>query len=203
MICGVILAAGDSERMGSPKALLKHQDQTFLEAVCGKMRAAGLRDILVVLGRHERDIRRAWNRRGETVIVNPNPEEGQASSLKLALRHLPQWPFASAALVALVDMPYVGAATYRQLVGCWRQNVGRSVIPRYQGKRGHPIVLDQRLWPLCSLCPREEGLHWALKRGESSVFNLDVDDPAIHRDVDTPEEYHRESGQEGKWARGK
>ncbi|MFA5162563.1 MAG: nucleotidyltransferase family protein [Elusimicrobiales bacterium] len=187
MICGIILAAGASSRMGRPKALLEYRGGTFLDAVCSAMHGAGVHSITVVMGAHAAEIRGKWPGRHTHALVNPHPEQGQLSSLKTALRNMPV--YAGAAVMALVDQPEVSSAVYEKLIDAWRQNPGCIAIPRHRGKRGHPIILDARVWPLCFEAPPDKGLHWVTHHGSVSVIDVDVDEESVIRDIDTPEQY--------------
>ena len=193
MICGIILAAGDSLRMGGrPKALLKYKDKTFLETIIGNMRSAGIYDITVVLGKHSEAIQSAWPGNCERAVVNPNPENGQISSLCIALNAMPE--YAKGAVLALVDQPLVSVGVYEDLVSQATKNSGSIIIPVYKGKRGHPIFLSKEVWPLCHQVPPNTGLHWVVHHPEAKVMNLEVNDETVIRDIDTPEDYKKHIG---------
>jgi len=192
MICGIILAAGDSSRMGSPKALLDYKGRTFVETICANMRAAGIYDITIVLGRHAEEIQKNWPGNCERVVVNPNPAEGQISSLKIALANMPG--YAKAAVMALVDQPMVNDSVYKDLIDVWQKNPGAVVLPRYKGKRGHPLILDASVWPLCQRAPSDKGLHWVIHHEDAKVLDVDVNEESVIMDVDTPEQYKALTG---------
>ena len=187
MICGIILAAGDSSRMGTPKALLDYNGKNFLETICTNMRAAGIYDITVVLGTHAEEIQKNWPGNCETVLINPKPADGQISSLKLALQNMPK--YAKTAIMALVDQPMVPDTVYKDLVDAWQKTPGGIIIPRHNGKRGHPIVLDSAVWPLCFEAPLDKGLHWVTHHEKVTVTDLDVADVTVIQDIDTPKQY--------------
>jgi molybdenum cofactor cytidylyltransferase len=191
VLSAVVLAAGNSERMGRPKALLEIDGETFLARICRRLREAGMSDVVVVLGRDAAEIQSGWNRGNERIVLNHRPQDGQISSLNLALESfLPGlWP--DAVFVCLVDSPLVRAETYRRLAAEWRQRQGQMVVPRYQGKRGHPLVLDHRFWHECRLAPLDQGLHWVTHRHRPEMVDVDVDDPGVVRDADTPDDYER------------
>jgi len=187
MICGIILAAGDSTRMARPKALLTYRGKTFLETVCDNMRAAGVYDITVVLGRHQEQILADWKRNCERVAANPNPSDGQLSSVNTGISALPQ--YASAVLLALVDQPTVSSDSYEDLVKMSQANPETIIIPRCNGKRGHPIILPKNAWPLCAQAPLDKGLHWVTHHPDVKVLDIEVTDTGILRDIDTPADY--------------
>jgi molybdenum cofactor cytidylyltransferase len=186
VIAAVVLAAGNSERMGRPKALLEVEGETFLGRICRRLREAGVKDIVVALGRDAESVLEGWPRANEKVVVNPRPEDGMISSLKPALKALP--PSAGAALVCLADAPLVAPQTYARLIAEWRRAQGFLVVPRHNGKRGHPLVLDQRFWPQA---PNDLGLHWVTHGNAAWMRDVDVEDPGVVKDFDTPDEYRR------------
>jgi len=187
MICGIILAAGDSSRMGKPKALLEYRDGTFLESICKTMHAAGIYSVTAVLGAHADEIRKKWHGKHEHALVNPNPSEGPLSSVQIALRNMPV--YAGAAVVAQVDQPMVSCAVYKSLVETWRKNPGSIVIPKFKGKRGNPVLLDAKVWPLCFEAPPEHSLEWITRHKKVSTVEIDVADETVVMDIDTPEQY--------------
>jgi molybdenum cofactor cytidylyltransferase len=189
MIAAVVLAAGDSARMGRPKALLEWEGGTFLEAVCRRLREAGVWDAAVVLGRDAETVLNGWRRGNERVVVNPRPDEGMISSVRLGLKALDASPAVGAALICLADMPAVRVETIRFLCDEWRRNRGFMLVPRFKGKRGHPLVLDARYWHETSLAPDDQGLHWVTHRHPGTLIDVDVDDPGVVSDADTPEDY--------------
>jgi CTP:molybdopterin cytidylyltransferase MocA len=178
--------------MGSPKALLTYNGKTFVETICANMRAAGIYDITVVLGRHSEEIQKNWPGCCERVVVNPKPEEGQISSLKIALANMPS--YAKAAVMALVDQPMVNDSVYKDLIDAWQKNPGAIIIPRHKGKRGHPIMIDDAAWPLCKQAPNDKGLHWVIHHETAKVLDIDVNDESVIMDIDTPQQYQALTG---------
>lgn len=178
--------------MASPKALLDYRGKTFIETVCDTMRAAGIYDITVVLGKHEEQILAKWQHNCERIVTNPNPSDGQISSLNAALSALP--PYAKSVMMALVDQPTVSSSTYSLLIKKSKANPDSIVIPRYNGKRGHPIVLPAKARPLCHAAPLDKGLHWVTHHPDLHILDVEVTDSGILRDIDTPAEYALLSG---------
>src|SRR5271156_2160325 len=134
---GIILAAGESRRMGYPKPLLKIGDRTFIERIAESMLTVVPR-LIIVLGAHSDRVRAAIPRDNRIAIVeNPNYSRGQLSSLKAGLDAIQ--PEASGALVHLGDHPMVRAETFRAIVDSYNQTGKQIVIARHQGHRGHPV----------------------------------------------------------------
>jgi molybdenum cofactor cytidylyltransferase len=189
----VILAAGESSRMGRPKAVLSWRGLPFIEHVCAALRAAGVAERVAVLGRDSGEVLAAWAPAGEKIVLNPRPDEGQLSSLRAGLMALP--PEADGFLVCLADQPTVAPDTYKRIISFWASNKGPIVIPRTfrasdaRLKRGHPILIPAAFRRLCFEGQLAEGLHWVTHHPAVEVADLDVADPGIIRDFDTPEDY--------------
>lgn len=193
MLSAVILAAGDSARMGRPKALLQWRGKPFIEHVCDALRRAGVEDRVVVLGRDSHEILAGWTPAGEKVTVNPKPEHGQLSSLRAGL--LDASGTAEGYLVCLADQPTVDPETYKKIIDRWLADKECLVIPRTfraadaKLKRGHPILIPAAHRALCFEGPLEKGLHWVTHHPAVKVSDLEVKDPGIILDFDTPEDY--------------
>ena len=137
---GIILAAGESSRMGADKALLRYGETTFLGRLIDLF-SPRVSPLVVVLGHHAEQIRSAMiSRAGIEFTINHNYAAGQISSLQAGIRALP--PDAPAALVTLVDHPAARPETLDAILGA---SAGSLVIPRYQGRRGHPVLFSRPL----------------------------------------------------------
>jgi molybdenum cofactor cytidylyltransferase len=193
MLTAIILAAGDSSRMDRPKALLQWKGKPFLEHVCDALRRAGVDDRVVVLGRASHEILASWVPAGEKVTVNANPEHGQLSSLRTGLAEASE--SAEGFMVCLADQPTIDPETYKRVIDCWRLNKDSIVIPRTfraadsRLKRGHPIIIPAANKALCFEGPLDKGLHWVTHHPSVKITDLEVKDPEIIRDFDTPEDY--------------
>lgn len=187
MIAGIILAAGASQRMGTPKALLEIQGETFLVRLA-RVLGSVCDSVTVVLGNHVDQIRPRVPARVR-VVVNPDPERGQLSSLQTALAGLDADGFA----FVPVDCPAVAEQTAAKLAEAFRGRdaATRFVIPRMGGKRGHPVFATHGIaGELLALPPTGEA-RAVVHKYVSRTQYVDVDDPGIFADVDTPEAYQR------------
>jgi len=190
MIAGLILAAGESSRMGTDKATLTYRGRTFLEAIVQTLGEADIERIVVVLGHHAEDIQRQIKIEAAQVVVNPDYRSGQTSSLQVGLRSLTA-DDPEAVLLCLVDHPAISAETVRRIVATFRQCGAPVVIPTYQGRRGHPVLLGRQVF--------EELLELACDAGADSVVRkyrpvthfVEVEDEGVIIDVDDPESYQR------------
>ncbi len=190
MIAGLILAAGESTRMGTDKALLPYRGRTFLETIVQALRDAGLERIAVVLGHHAEEIRAAANLEGVEVVVNEDYSRGQTSSLQAGLRKLAS-PEVEAVLLSLVDHPGISSETVRTIVARFRETQCAVVIPTYQNQRGHPVLIARALFDeLLRLSP-DTGANAILRQHYSEKGMVEVNDAGILLDIDTPEAYRK------------
>ncbi len=140
-IATVVLAAGNATRFGTPKLLAEWRGRPLLEQALAAAPAGGVR--LVVLGPKTRKLRELCVAHGFAVVVNPRPSRGLASSLALALDHLP--PPVEAALVLLGDEPLISRLVVRRMLEAWRREC-RAVAASYDERRGHPVILPRSDW---------------------------------------------------------
>lgn len=192
-VAGIVLAAGDSRRMGRTKALLPFRGLTFVEAVCHRMMEAGVDRVVVVVGADAERVREAVGGELCAFAVNLCPSDGMLSSLRVGLKNVD--PQVGAAVVALVDQPAVPPEVYRGVVSAWRTSNADVVIPCYNGCRGHPILLDRSIWSLCFEGPLDQGLHWITHHPRVIVAEVEVGSRFVALDTDTPEEYLRLIGE--------
>lgn len=190
MIAGLILAAGESSRMGKDKALLAYRGRTFLETLFANLREAGLKRIAVVLGHHAEEIRRAVNLPDAQWISNPDYRLGQTSSLQAGLRALAHAELEGIVL-CLVDHPAISVEVIRTLLKSFRQTGASVVVPTCGGRRGHPILIARSLFKeLLDLGP-ESGANTVIRKHREATHFVEVEDPGVLLDIDDPEAYQR------------
>ena len=192
-IAPVILAAGDSSRMGYPKAILPLGNDTFLGCILSTLTRAGLPRPRIVLGR---DAGRIAPRIADPRIrslINPNPEQGQLSSMKLALSDLEQ--DCAACLFWPVDQPGIREEVVRALVQLFRDSGALIGLPAYKGKRGHPAIFGRGIFQELLRTPIEAGPKGLVKRHAAQTALLPCDEPGVVEDIDTPEDYSRFTGE--------
>lgn len=177
----MILAAGASRRMGSPKALLEAGGETFLDRMIGLVQPF-CTQVIVVLA-HDADRIRAGVRRPADFVVNPEPERGQLSSLQCGLRAV--HPGMDAVFYTPVDFPSIRAETVKALTTAFVPGVA-AIAPQHDGRHGHPVLLSAAVIPMF-LAPDATTARDVLHT--TAVQYIDVNDPGILRDVDTPEDY--------------
>jgi molybdenum cofactor cytidylyltransferase len=190
MIAALILAAGESSRMGTDKACLSYKDHTFLETILNTLREAGIQRTAVVLGHHAEEIQRSVSLEGVEVVINPDFRRGQTSSVQMGLKALETQELEGIVL-CLVDHPAVSAQTVSRLVRAFKESLAPVVIPMHQGQRGHPVVIGRQLFgELKSLGP-EAGANTIVQRYREATRFVEVNDPGILLDIDDPDSYRR------------
>ena len=195
--CGVILAAGESSRMGRDKALLpwpadagSAATDTFLSAAI-RLFSVHVDEVLVVVGKNESALTPVVYATGASVVVNPDPTRGQFSSLRVALREVLNRG-RDAAMITLVDRPPVREETLRTLRVAFEQS-GRerkwAVIPDFHGKHGHPILAGRELIEAFLRAPETSNARDVEHAHQDQIDYVPVDDPLIALNIDTPDQY--------------
>jgi molybdenum cofactor cytidylyltransferase len=185
---GLILAAGESRRMGSPKALLPYCNQTFLDRLAGLF-ARYCAPVIVVLGAGADEIRGVVAANA-TFVVNTNWQRGQTSSMQCGLSVVPA--DADGVLLTLVDHPAVESATIGALLARPSESLLR--IPRYAGRRGHPIWFARDLIPEFLAIREPRTAKDIVHAHAAETEFLDLDDPGIVADIDDPAAYRALTG---------
>jgi molybdenum cofactor cytidylyltransferase len=186
---GILLAAGESRRMGFPKPLLRIDNETFLARSAASMLAVVAR-LIVVLGAHADRIRPAIPADSRIFVVeNPRWRDGQLSSLKAGLGALS--PDAAAVLMHLADHPLVKRSTFERVIAAFATGGAAIVIARNAGQRGHPVLFARPVIGELLQAPEDQGAKAVVSRDPSRVGYVEVDDPGVNLDLDTPAELAR------------
>lgn len=198
MISAIILAAGESKRMGQPKMTLKWGDTTVLGHVISVFAHAGIEDILVVTGSAREEIEKVVieGKKNYPVrsVFNENfAQREMLSSIQCGLRALTplpsQWEGGTAALIGLGDQPQVRERSVRMVCETFRQTGSPIVVPSYQMRRGHPWLVDKKLWEEILEMNAPQTPRDFLNGYSSEIRYVEVDDAGILADLDTPEQY--------------
>lgn len=197
-LCGVILAAGESSRMGRDKALLPWPPSSANSAPADTFLSAAIRlffshvdVVLVVVGDNESALTPIVYANGASLVVNPDPARGQFSSLRVGLQEVLNRG-SDAAMVTLVDRPPVKVETIHALQSAFELATTKrqwAVIPDYHGKHGHPILFGRELLEAFLRAPETSDARQVEHQHQSQIEYLPVDDPLVAINVDTPEQY--------------
>ena len=189
-VAAIVLAAGESRRMGRAKALLDWNGKPLLQHQIDELSAAGCEPIVVVLGHEKERIAAAIRCAGGCRVVhNREYASGRASSLRAGADALPD--DAAAVVVASVDTP-LRSATVGALIEAWRGRAdpGAIIVPRHAGRNGHPSLFGGALLAeLRAVREESQGLRAIRRAHTAATAFLDVDDPLVTLNLNTPEAY--------------
>ncbi len=183
MIKAIILAAGRSRRMGTPKMQMKIAGQTFLQHISGCLQRNGIRHITVVLGFNAERMTAEMPPELD-YAVNKNFDNGQFSSLQCGLRRV--LPDCEAALVCLVDQPHIQDEWVNKITAAFRQTKGDIFVPAFRGKSGHPVLYSASVFPKIMAMAPTQTARDLRSRPNIKTRQVPLDDPGILQDADYP-----------------
>ena len=197
MIAAVVLSAGESSRMGSPKALLPISGVPFIEEIVRALKGTKIDRIIVVLGHHAEEIQKRIAHLPVTFVVNRDYAKGQLSSLIVAIRSLAAEKTTEkidGVLVHLVDHPFISPALVDHMIDRFYETKKLIVIPLCGGRRGHPVIFSSRLFPELLSAPLEKGAKIVVHAHRDETLEIETDFAGVTIDIDTPEEYRQYLG---------
>jgi len=189
MIWAMVLAAGESRRMGRQKLLLPYGGTTVVEAVVRAALDSSVDETMVVLGADREAVRDALKSYPVTFAVNEDFRRGMLSSVQAGFRALPGG--SEAAVVMLGDQPAVASRTIDELVQAFRKDDRGIVLPRYAGRRGHPVLVGTGYREEINGLDPEVGLRGLRQAHPEDVLEVEVSAPAPPEDMDVPDDYAR------------
>jgi molybdenum cofactor cytidylyltransferase len=188
MITAIILAAGESKRMGQPKMLLPWGDGTVLTRVISIFHNSGLEDILVVTGGAKEAVEDLVSKLNVRIVHNRNFASGEMlSSIQCGLRALTRQT--QGALIGLGDQPQVRDGSVRKVCEGFEETKSSIVVPSYQVRRGHPWLVARPLWEELLRMESPQSPRDFLNAHREEIRYVNVDDPNILTDLDTPQDY--------------
>ena len=189
----IILAAGESKRMGFPKMLLPFNGISMLENVIRNIKGSVIDNTLVILGAEREALTELVSKSSVTYCFNDNYKEGMLSSVKCGFRNLPS-DF-EAVLVFQGDQPFISSKVINMVIEGYRSSGKGIVIPVYEKNRGHPILIDRKYRKEIETLDKQEGLRSLSRKFSEDVMEVKTDDRGILRDFDTYDEYKKELNQ--------
>ncbi|WP_322510939.1 nucleotidyltransferase family protein [Chloroflexus sp.] len=185
-IVGLLLAAGQSSRMGQPKQLLNWRGRPLVAHIAAEALASRLAGLTVVVGAAETQVRAALGDLPAQIVTNPAYAEGLGASLATGLRALPA--DADAAMVLLVDQPLVTARLINELIDAYcAAPTAAALVPVYNGQRGNPVIVSASLFTALQTLRGDTGARTVFHRYAEQIIWHETNDPAVITDVDTPE----------------
>ena len=188
-VAAVVLAAGGSTRMGTPKQLLMVRGRPMVRRVSETVCAIGLEQVVVVVGAHRDAVMEALDGLAVTVVVNDDWFCGLSSSLRAGIGALR--PEIQAALFVLADQPALTPELLSTLVDRYSATGAPIVAPVHKGKRGNPVLFDRALFPELMAVEGDRGGRVLLLRHEQELEMVETNDPAVLMDVDSWQDYER------------
>jgi molybdenum cofactor cytidylyltransferase len=187
---GVVLAAGTSSRYGAENKLLEPADGEPLVRHAARTLVASRTETVTVVVGHEADrVGAAVAELPVSVRENPEYETGQSTSVREGVRAAAA-AGADAVLIALGDMPDVSPTTVDTLLAGYERGAGTAIAPAYDGRRGNPVLFDARFFDALADVSGDIGGREILRSAADAAL-IEVDDPGVARDVDTPADLER------------
>ena len=193
-IAAIILAAGQSKRMGQPKMLLPWGESTVLGQVVKTFAEAALPQIVVVTGAQREPISALVSQLASQYpvrsVYNPDYESGEMlSSMQCGLASL--GAAVEATLIGLGDQPQLTTISVRGMLAMHASSGGPIIVPSFQRRRGHPWLVERQLWAEIRAMKTPETARDFLNQHAERIRYFEVDSPSVNQDLDTPEEYAR------------
>ena len=193
MTVGIILSAGESKRMGTPKQLLPWGSTFVLQQVIDNAAASHLEQIILVLGCLAGEIADQINVSPKTrVVINNDYREGMSSSVKCGIKKAPVG--AAAFMLLLGDQPFIVPAIINRVLDEYQKNKYGIVIPVYNGKRGHPVIFDAK-YKAELLAIADRGAKAVVNNHLYDILEVPLEVPEILTDIDTPQDYRKAKAQ--------
>ena len=194
MITGILLAAGESRRMGRDnKLLLPYKDKTLIQYVTTQLVNSDLDEVIVVTGYQDNFIREALNKLDVQFAHNPDYYSGQTSSIQAGVKKLS--PLSKGFLVCLADMPLLQSMHYNAIIQKLKKEIANnpSIIlrPVHKEKPGHPVAFSMLQKENVLSCKEAEGCKSILKEQSQDLMLWPIANEAYYRDVDTKMEYYK------------
>ena len=176
--------------MGTPKALLRIGDQNFLQHIINKLEHQHIDKIYVIIGADAGDIKPALSGLPVNIVINEQWSNGQLSSLITGLNELDERE-TDAALIWPVDHPLVTETTINKMIDSFINDKDKIIIPKYNGRRGHPVIFPKSLFSQICTAPIEKGARVVVHQNEDRVLEVETDDESVVINIDTPEDYKK------------
>lgn len=189
MISSILLAAGESRRMGEFKQLLDLGGKSFVERCTDTLLASNVSEVIIVTGHRESEVRRAIGNRPVRFIHNSGYPSGMASSIKSGVQALNDG--VRACVLALVDQPQIATDVIDRLIETYEKSHPLIVIPTFEGKNGHPLLFDLALREEILSMDPDHGLREVVRSHASEIAHVEISSREILEDFDLPQDYQR------------
>jgi molybdenum cofactor cytidylyltransferase len=190
MICAIVLAAGCSSRMETQKLLLPFGQSTVISHIVNQLLKSKVTKTYVVVGHRAEQVIEELSDKPITIVHNPEYKSGMLSSVRAGIRDLPQE--CDAVLIALGDQPSITTNLIDEMVRCFSVTDKKIIVPKYNDKRGHPILFSIIFKNEILANFDDVGLRGILRAHDNDVHEMNVTDCSVISDMDYPQDYQQE-----------
>lgn len=192
MVSAILLAAGESKRMGRLKQLLPLGRTTMVEQAIDNLLNSKVNEVIVVLGHEAEEIIKKIATRPVKIALNPGYHRGMSTSIIAGLKLVDDG--ARAVMLALADQPFIDSQTINRLIGEFCDHNKGIVIPTYQSRRGHPVIFAIKYKEELSGLKGDTGGRQIMEHHPDDVLEVAVASPGINIDIDTTDDYNSSLG---------
>lgn len=186
MLAAAILAAGESQRMGQPKALVPFQGLSFVEHLITATRHARIGLTRIVLGAGANEIRVKLQVDSASIVVNPDWPKGQLSSIHAAIRSLPSGA-TEGLMICPVDHPLISPHLVAHLIRTFDSTDKPVILPKHQGRRGHPVIFRAALYEELLAAPQEVGARQVVWDHATEIAEVETEEEGVILNLNDPE----------------
>jgi molybdenum cofactor cytidylyltransferase len=191
LVGAIILAAGESKRMGKPKLLLPFGDKTIVETVVTNVIQSKADEALVVLGADPEKIEEKIKDLPVTITVNPHYKKGMLSSVQWGFNAIPE--NIQGVLICLGDQPSIPPSVMDKVIESFKSSKKGIIVPAFNKNRGHPVLIDVKYRKEIEDLSPDVGLRGIVYNHPRDTMEVEVDTPAVLRDIDNPDDYMKET----------
>jgi molybdenum cofactor cytidylyltransferase len=192
VISAILLAAGESKRMGRTKQLLEWEGRTILQRVLENLSRSRVDEVILVLGHEAERILQTLDTRTVKVVINKSYKEGMITSIQQGLINLNDE--VEAFFIVLADQPEVGPEIFDRLIGEFRRVVPQKniVLPAFHSRRGHPALFGAKYKNEALRIEGDVGFRQVLQEHPEEILTVEMDTDSILQDIDTPDDYQKQ-----------
>ncbi|MBN1974228.1 MAG: nucleotidyltransferase family protein [Sedimentisphaerales bacterium] len=190
MICAIVLAAGCSKRMGTQKLLLPFGKSTVISHIVNQLTKSKVEKTYVVVGHQREQVIKELSDKPIGIIQNPEYKSGMLSSIRAGIRNIPQEY--DAVIIALGDQPSITTELIDKVVQNFSSTDKNIIVPKYNDKRGHPILLSTIFKNEILTNFDDIGLRGILQAHDNDIYEMNVTDQSVIADMDYPQDYQQE-----------
>lgn len=188
-VSAIVLAAGESKRMGIPKLLLPFRGSTMMEQSVSNLLNSRVNEIIVVVGFSAEEHEEKIAKKPVKIVVNPLYEHGMSTSIRAGLDVIHEKT--KAVMIALADQPLIGTKTINRLIREFQKHGKGIAVPVYQGKRGHPVIFSIEYKEELMRLEGDIGGRQIIDEHQEDVLEIPVNSDNVNIDIDTLDDYMR------------